>query len=256
MGSSTDEYLLTKYLSDPMESYFIRKMPEVDREVVLARVAECLKGLSLMNPDSGNILFSDQIDTVWHLWILQTEQYAKLCAKLPGGQIRHHSSADYPCSANEASDADSTVNRIICFFALYVRNFGPIDDSRLQYWPRLGSLMQVLGWDLARTNAYLYEKADELGTASQQIGTDRHVPYLGSTACCYLTVRLKDENDPSLYSRLDPLMSKDDPAVQVGWVLPVRPAATELSDEDLEKIAGGGTLGGMLCMGGLARRET
>ena len=166
---ASDEALLKKYLPEAMERYFTAKLPELDRGELLVRIAECLKGLALTS--AGNILFSNQIDTIWHYWILQTRQYAELCAQLPGGTFQHHSSADYPDDESSPLQADYEVDRIIAFFASYVQNFGPLEASRLQYWPALENLTNALGWDLARTNAFLLEKAQELEIALGQIGT-------------------------------------------------------------------------------------
>ena len=92
----TDWELLDRYLSKPMEKYFTRKLPDLEIDEVRRRIAECLKGLIVLHLIGGNIPFSDDIDAIWHYWILQTAEYAELCRKLPGGEFLHHSSADYP----------------------------------------------------------------------------------------------------------------------------------------------------------------
>ena len=166
---ASDEALLKKYLPEAMERYFAAKLHELSRGELRVRIAECLKALALKS--TGNILFSNDIDTIWHYWILQTKEYAELCANLPGGGFQHHSSADYPDNQLSPAQADQEVDRIVAFFASYVQNFGPMEASRLQYWPALEGLRTALGWDLPRTNAFLFEKAQELETALGQIGT-------------------------------------------------------------------------------------
>src|ERR1700730_5524227 len=152
-GSLTDEYLLERHLPQAMEHYFVKKLPDLNRDELQVRIAECIKGLMLISP--GKILFSDEIDTIWHYWILQTEQYAELCANLPSGEFCHHSSDDYPDAEQEAADKAGESDRVIGFFVSYVRNFGAIEPSRLRYWPPLASLMSALGWELPQMIAFL-----------------------------------------------------------------------------------------------------
>jgi hypothetical protein len=149
----TDEDLLATYLAPPLEQYFFNKLPGLSHREVRARTAECLKALNLAHFSSGDILFSDDIDEIWHLWILQTREYEALCRKLPAREILHHSSVDYPPTQEACSNQDirRAANRCVTFFALYVRNFGSLSAERLRYWPALDSIMQDRGWDLDRT---------------------------------------------------------------------------------------------------------
>jgi len=175
---ASDEVLLQRYLPETMERYFIAKLPALEHGELRARIAECLKALLLAV--SGGILFSDEIDAIWHYWILQTKQYAELCAKLPAGIFQNHSSADYPDDQSPPVQDVQEVDRVIGFFASYVQHFGPINASRLRFWPALESLIKALGWDLARTNAFLSERAQELETALGQLGATSRGPQADS----------------------------------------------------------------------------
>jgi hypothetical protein len=167
----SDEGLLDHYLSPAMERYFARKLPDLDRGVRRQRIAECLKGLVLMQLSPGPILFSQAIDNIWHYWILETAEYAALCAALPGREFIHHSSDDYQPEENVAPQAPSAgvADRVVAFFAMYVGKFGLFDEGRLQYWPALAVLMEAQGWTLARTNAYLEQRAKALDAALSQV---------------------------------------------------------------------------------------
>jgi hypothetical protein len=167
----SDEDLLDRYLSPAMERYFARKLPELDINERRRRIAECLKGLVLMELGPGPILFSQVIDKIWHYWILETAEYAALCAALPGGEFIHHSSDDFQPEEEVAPHQRSTVvaDRVVAFFALYVGKFGLFDEGRLQYWPALAVLMETQGWTLARMNAYLDQRAKALDAALSQI---------------------------------------------------------------------------------------
>jgi hypothetical protein len=168
-GCCTDEDLLQRYLSPAMAQYFARKLPDLDQDELRVRIAECLKALVLMNP--GPVLFSEDIDTIWHYWIMQTDQYAQLCADLPGGGFRHHSSNDYPGGEPDAADKAGEGDRVVGHFVSYVAVFGAIEPDRLRFWPPLASLMESLGWDLPRMNAFLQERSLQFEIALGQLQT-------------------------------------------------------------------------------------
>lgn len=172
MIRDADEALLEKYVPEALEQYFCNKLRHLERGEIRARIVECLKALSLMHLSPGNILFSRDIDDIWHYWILQTSEYEVLCRQLPSGKILHHSSMDYPPTrdASSAQAVKHTVNRFISFFALYVHRFGGVSEERLKYWPALESFMRANGWDLDRANAFLETKCDELEAALEQSG--------------------------------------------------------------------------------------
>ena len=157
---SSDEYILERYLPTPMEQYFQRKLPDLDQAELLIRIVEFLKGLTVTGSERGDILFADSIDTMYHYWILQTEQYAQLCSALSHGRFRHHSSVDYPLLERENLDARRELNRRVAFFVAYVRTFGAMEARRLRYWPALELLMATLRWDLRKMNTYLLAKAE------------------------------------------------------------------------------------------------
>jgi hypothetical protein len=159
---SSDEYILETYLPKPMEQYFLKKLPALDRAELLVQIVELIKGLTLMDANRGGVLFADCIDTIWHYWILQTEQYAQLCSALSHGRFRHHSSVDYPLPESENLDERRELNRRVAFFVSYVRAFGAMEAHRLRYWPSLELLMSTLHWDLPKMNTYLLAKAEPL----------------------------------------------------------------------------------------------
>ena len=163
MTTVTDQQLIARYVTAAMEQYFARKLPTVGATDLRRRIAECLKGLTVMRLSPGDILFSEEIDAVWHYWILETAEYAALCDKL-GGEFIHHSSHDYPATAQTQGGLDA-VRRLIVFFAIYVSRFGPLEAERLVYWPALATLLEVSGWSLDFTNRLLLHRAREFDSA-------------------------------------------------------------------------------------------
>lgn len=128
------EDLFSSYLPSEMEEYFRRKTEEdISEDELKERLSELIKYFVLSHKTPGDIFFSDEIDHLWHLWILQTAQYMELCAKLPGGQFIHHSSHQYPSSPPEP--ISQQIERALSFFASYVGNFGFFTERTIQYWP-------------------------------------------------------------------------------------------------------------------------
>lgn len=140
----SDNDLVNKFLTPEMELYFYKKFCKESKEVVLQKVVELLKYLCLCVNDesSGNIPFSQEIDEVWHYWILQTKQYQELTSNLPAGKFIHHSSNDYNNSATTL-DIDE-VERQVSFLASYVSNFSGFNEGSIKYWPMANAIMQHL----------------------------------------------------------------------------------------------------------------
>jgi len=159
----SDQELLRTFVTPQMMNYFQAKMPRVSRDLLVRRLCELLKYLMLVQFAPGRILFGQDIDDVWHYWILQTQQYAELCEKLPGKTFRHHSSRDYQETAETAETVNiaDALQRILSFFISYYRNFGPITEDRFDCWPALQRVVEEAEWDLDELNEFLSERAFE-----------------------------------------------------------------------------------------------
>src|SRR5262245_51982003 len=157
----SDQELLETFVTPQMMSYFQAKMPDVSHELLVRRLCELIKYLMLVQFSPGRILFGQEIDNVWHYWILQTREYAQLCEKLPGQSFRHHSSRDYQETAEAAETVivSDALQRALSFFISYYRNFGPMTEDRLDCWPALQRIVQEAGWDLDELNDFLRERA-------------------------------------------------------------------------------------------------
>ena len=186
-----DDTLLARFLSPNMLVYFCRKRPDLTLQLVRRQLAELLKFLILVRDFPGNIIFGPEIDEMWHLWIMQTRDYEGLCAALPGGEFRHHSSRDYPeqilaeqilntaqaedlltriseqASPPTPPDAGSrerfeqNAQRLLSFFASYYSTFGPLSDDIIPLWPPLQRLSERLGWTSTRLNTFLAEQVSK-----------------------------------------------------------------------------------------------
>lgn len=157
----TNQQLRATFLSPQMKYYFDRKLAPLPSGQVDVRIEELLKYLNMAVHCIGELAVSREIDEVWHHWILETAEYANLCAKLHGRIFLHHSSYDY----EEYIDRDKANRRIDLKFDLsilssYVLNYGPFEESRLKYWPFAGLLMDRLQWDVDQLNDWLSSAAD------------------------------------------------------------------------------------------------
>lgn len=153
MSNINKEKILETFLDTPMFLYFTQKIPHKDETELRTKITELLKFLMLCCHDDlkGEVLFSEEIDNVWHYWILQTQQYQDLCKKLPTGKFVHHSSNDY--RENEMSvEPGKIAERNLDFFSSYIENFGEISDETLTYWPGALEIMSLYSWDLKTFN--------------------------------------------------------------------------------------------------------
>ena len=77
-------------LPPKMEEYFFRKLVGETQKEIRIKLIEFLKFCLLYPQTKCNIPFNDEIDEIWHLWILQTRQYQELMSKLPTKTFIHH----------------------------------------------------------------------------------------------------------------------------------------------------------------------
>ncbi len=161
----TGHQLREEFLSPQMHFYFERKLAPLPSEDVVVQIEELLKYLNMAVHCNGDIPVSKDIDEVWHLWILQTQQYEELCARLSGGVFLHHSSNDYALFTDPGAK-DRKIDRTIgiSILASYVMNYGPFEADRLKYWPLAAKLAESLG-DVGRLNALL--QSESQSTAAQ-----------------------------------------------------------------------------------------
>lgn len=78
-----------------MRHYFEAKLSPLSPREVRVRVEEALKFLNMAAYCHSSIPVSKDIDEIWHLWILETQEYRKLCRILQGGGFLHHRSNAY-----------------------------------------------------------------------------------------------------------------------------------------------------------------
>ena len=152
----TNERLRANFLTPAMKHYFDRKLAPLPSAEVDARIEELLKYLNMATHCHGGIPFSEEIDDVWHYWILQTKEYKSLCEKLDGSKFIHHSSNDYEEYVDpHFRERPLDVTRAVSVLRSYVMNYGPFAPDRIRYWPVAQQVLERLGWTAERLNGWL-----------------------------------------------------------------------------------------------------
>ena len=152
----TNQQLRATFLPPQMKYYFDKKLAPLSSEEVDIRIEETLKFLNMATHLRGGIPVTEEIDEVWHYWILETVEYQKLCAKLTGGQMIHHSANDYL----SYTDKDLKVLRVSTAYGIsvlcsYVKNYGPFGPDRISYWRFAPAVMKRKNWGLDELNGWL-----------------------------------------------------------------------------------------------------
>ena len=160
----TGSELLSRYLTREMALYFRKKLADDEDSWRETKISELLKYLYLasISDDGGPILFSQEVDDVWHFWILQTADYRRLCAALPGGKFLDHSSVDFPATGTAFDEIPSSAlqNRALQYFCNYHVHFGAFTDAAARAWPTLGLLRPMCGPQIAAINSFLRMKVE------------------------------------------------------------------------------------------------
>jgi hypothetical protein len=152
----TGQQLRAELLSPAMKHYFDMKLAPLSSEEVDVRIEETLKFLNMAIHGRGGCPVTEELDEVWHYWILETMEYEKLCSKLTGGKMIHHTGNNYL----EYMDKELKVLYVspedgVAVLLSYVQNYGPFEPDRIQYWPYAASIMKWKNWDTAALNEWL-----------------------------------------------------------------------------------------------------
>lgn len=162
----SNRQLREAFLSPQMEGYFRKNLPEVPATEILVRIEEALKFLNMATYCEGNIPVSQEIDDIWHYWILETKEYAKLCASLEGREFIHHCSNAYAESDTDATVTPAnTLEQDVVMLGNYVRNYGPFEGNRIKYWLLANHLVNKSGMTIDQLNSWLVSGTTGMGNA-------------------------------------------------------------------------------------------
>ncbi len=162
--------LLKNYLPLKMEKYFYKKLPSENPENIKLKIIEFLKYVLLSEYSGGPIPFSNEIDEIWHLWILQTRQYQELMNALPHKRYFHHCSNSYYDPGENMVDQETEINRQISILVSYIYSFGPFKEAVLHFWPTALNLYHLHEDNLEKMNTYLIslgKKSDSRSSSTE-----------------------------------------------------------------------------------------
>ena len=131
-----------------------RGFPRFDKDLE-GSLMELLKFLYLSSKYSelkkNFIPVTQEIDELWHYFIIQTAYYQKLCSVLPGGAFLHHASLTFD-EYREVKIKKDLIVEILRWIVLYVRNFGELKEDRLRHWFFIHAVKRTLNISLMEMN--------------------------------------------------------------------------------------------------------
>jgi len=152
----SNRQLRDAFLSSQMQCYFERKLSPLSSREVGIRIEETLKFLNMATYCHGSIPVTKEIDDVWHYWILETREYAQLCAALQGREFIHHSSKVYlECGGIDGETSRNDLEEDVAMLGTYVLNYGPFEGDRVKYWLLAAHLVDECGWSVDQLNDWL-----------------------------------------------------------------------------------------------------
>jgi hypothetical protein len=149
----SNQQLKDAFLTPQMKCYFQKKLPEICPVDLDIRIEETLKFLNIATYCHGSIPVSREIDEIWHFWILETQEYQRLCHALQGRNFIHHSSnAFLNCSGEIVPPIEDELEQQTAMLGTYVLNYGPFDADRVRYWKLASHLVDNVGWSIEYLN--------------------------------------------------------------------------------------------------------
>lgn len=116
-------------------------------------IDECLKFLWICSSINKKafVPVSQDVDNVWHAFILQTRLYPGLCSILPGKDFIHHQSGSFHDYMN-ATSGQLMAEELVLWLTEYHRMFGDFSEKSARHWVIVNFLMQSEGLSLADVN--------------------------------------------------------------------------------------------------------
>lgn len=132
-----------------------KEFPALDAKTLTRQTAEFLKFIFLCSMREQHSLFvpvKEAIDEIWHIFILQTPEYATFCQALPGKTFIHHTTMHLDEFA-ENHDKSDLIRDMLTWIPQYRKHFGPFTEDVADYWLMPSFLRETLGISLADVNA-------------------------------------------------------------------------------------------------------
>jgi hypothetical protein len=144
-------------LSTDMRAVVARRLPDLAERVLDSRLCEFLRFLQLAaQVDASRLPIGVELDEIWHIFILETEEYAKLCSA--AGRFVHHTVKEGDSARNDRLQLDDD----LAFVVAYIDSFGEFHQAAIPLWPAL-----------SRLSAHLQMSVKELQLFAGRLAADK-----------------------------------------------------------------------------------
>lgn len=125
----------------------------LDEDTFSVRIQEFLRFIYLQSlKDGGFIPVTDEIDQIWHEYILQTREYLALCKDLPHAKFVHHQTGTLDTFA-QTRDRKQVIQDMLVWIPNYVETFGVFTEITAPYWTVVQFLLKHTSLTLSQLNA-------------------------------------------------------------------------------------------------------
>lgn len=125
----------------------------LDEDTRSVRIQEFLRFIYLQSlKDGGFIPVTDEIDQIWHEYILQTREYLALCNDLPHAKFVHHQTGTLE-TYTQARDRKQVIQDMLVWIPTYVETFGVFTETTAPYWTVVQFLLKNTSLTLSQLNS-------------------------------------------------------------------------------------------------------
>ncbi|PJD94340.1 MAG: hypothetical protein CK426_03375 [Legionella sp.] len=128
----------------------------LDEDALSVRIQEFLRFIYLQSlKDGGFIPVTDEIDQIWHEYILQTREYLALCNDLPHAQFVHHQTATL-ATYIQTRNRKEVIQDMLMWIPTYVETFGKFTEKTAPYWTIVQFLLKHTSLTLSQLNSITF----------------------------------------------------------------------------------------------------
>lgn len=125
----------------------------LDEDTRAVRIQEFLRFIYLQSlKDGGFIPVTDEIDQIWHEYILQTREYQALCNDLPHAKFVHHQTSTLE-NYTRTRDRKQVIQEMLSWIPMYVETFGAFTETTAPYWTIIQFLLKKTSLTLSQLNS-------------------------------------------------------------------------------------------------------
>lgn len=153
--------LTKKHPSAWMYQHLCKVLSPIDDEEIHRRIQEFMKFMYIFSTKKGGFIpVSDDIDHIWHEYILQTREYEKLCKDLPGQKFVHHQTISFDDYAKNKTRTEVLKN-MLDWVPAYSALFGEFTEKTAGYWSIISFLSNELHLTLQQINQMAKQKLQD-----------------------------------------------------------------------------------------------